>query len=250
MAGMGNGVTQSPIRLDAVASKRPVGRLDVPPAYAVVVEHLRRAIMLGTYAPGEKLPPEREHAERLGVSRVTLREAVRVLEGEGLVEVRRGSAGGTVVRQGDASPADVRRHLRRRIDTLLATQEFRLAIEPLAAARAAQHRTKAVLAELHQTIDDFATADGIGPFRRADSLFHLTLARSAGYPPLARAVEDARIAMFELTDAFDFTIVVASSQRAHEAILECVEQRDADGAREAMRAHIEETTREIYEAFS
>jgi GntR family transcriptional repressor for pyruvate dehydrogenase complex len=224
-------------------------RLDVPPAYAVVVEHLRRAIMLGTYAPGDKLPPERAHAERLGVSRVTLREAVRVLEGEGLIEVRRGSMGGAMVRGGRMPRADVRRQLRRRLDAVLATQEFRLAIEPLAAARAAEHRTRTGLKELHRTIADFEGADSIGPFRRADSIFHLTLARNAACAPLARAVEDARIAMFELVDAFEFTIVVPSSLRAHIAILECVERRDAEGAREAMRAHIEETTREIHEAF-
>jgi GntR family transcriptional repressor for pyruvate dehydrogenase complex len=226
-----------------------VERLDVPPAYAVVVEHLRRAIMLGTYAPGEKLPAEREHAERLGVSRVTLREAVRVLEGEGLVEVRRGSSGGTIIRGGGSARSDVRRQLRGRLDTILATQEFRLAIEPLAAARAAEYRTKAALKELRRTIAEFETADGIGPFRRADSIFHLTLARNAACPPLARAVEDARIAMFELVDAFDFTIVVPTSLRAHVAILESVERRDPDGARAAMHAHIEETTREIHDVF-
>jgi GntR family transcriptional regulator, transcriptional repressor for pyruvate dehydrogenase complex len=236
-------------RLRPVVGEQPDDRLDVPPAYAVVVEHLRRAIMLGTYAPGDKLPPEREHAERLGVSRVTLREAVRVLEGEGLVEVRRGSMGGTTVRGGHAATADVRRHLRGRLDTILATQEFRLAIEPLAAARAAERRTKAALKELQRTIAAFEQADRIGPFRRADSIFHLTLARNAACPPLARAVEDARIAMFELVDAFDFTIVVASSLRAHTAILECVERRDPEGARAAMHAHIEETTREIHEVF-
>src|SRR4051794_17822005 len=219
-----------------MAPEHTLSRLEVPPAYAVVVEHLRRAIMLGTYAPGEKLPPEREHAERLGVSRVTLREAVRVLEGEGLVEVRRGAGGGTMVRGSDRPPADARRQLRRRLDTILATQEFRLAIEPLAAARAAALRSKSVLAELRRTIAALETGNDIGSVRRAATMFHLTLARGAGYPPLARAVEDARIAMFELTDAFDFTILVASSLEAHTAILACVEDRDADGARETMRA--------------
>ena len=183
------------------------------------------------------------------MSRVTLREAVRVLEGEGLVEVRRGSAGGTTIRQGAVPRSDVRRQLRGRLGTVLATQEFRLAIEPLAAARAAEHRTKAALKELHRTVAEFEKADSIGPFRRADSIFHLTLARNSACPPLARAVEDARIAMFELVDAFDFAIGVASSLRAHLAILECVEGRDADGARAAMRSHIEETTREIHEVF-
>src|SRR3954471_24772482 len=107
-----------------MAPEHTLSRLEVPPAYAVVVEHLRRAIMLGTYAPGDKLPPEREHAESLGVSRVTLREAVRVLEGEGLVEGRRASAGGPRVRGRDAGRADARRQLRGRLGTVLATQEF------------------------------------------------------------------------------------------------------------------------------
>ena len=55
-------------------------------------DHLRRAIHLGEFKPGDKFLPERQHAEQLGISRVTLREAIRVLEAEGYVEVRRGSA--------------------------------------------------------------------------------------------------------------------------------------------------------------
>src|SRR4051812_10590345 len=70
--------------------------LETPPAYAVVVDRLRRAIALGVLLPGDRLPPERTFAERLGVSRVTIREALRVLQGEGLLLTKRGS-GGTIV---------------------------------------------------------------------------------------------------------------------------------------------------------
>ena len=221
--------------------------INVPAAHTVVVEHLRREILLGRYSPGEKLPSERDHAERLGVSRVTLREALRVLERERLVEVRRGPGGGTEVVQ--ASLAARRRRLRRRLDVALAIQEFRLAIEPLAAARAAERRTAAVLRELHRSIDDLKTATSVGPFRRADTAFHLALARAAECPPLLRAVEDARIEMFEPIDALDPEILVPTAIISHGVIYAAVEARDAEAAGRAMRAHVEETTRELEALF-
>ncbi|WP_187369140.1 FadR/GntR family transcriptional regulator [Baekduia soli] len=223
-------------------------RVTVPAAYAVVVEHLRREIQLGRYAPGDKLPPEREHAEQLGVSRVTLREAVRVLEGEGLVHVRRGQTGGTMIRARGTS-AQLRRQVRRRLDDVLATQEFRLAIEPLAAARAAQHRKAAAVRELRTAVTDLTSASDIGTFRRADSAFHLTVARNAACPPLERAVEDARIAMFEPLDVLAFDIVLPSAVEAHQAILTAIEDRDPEAARAAMDAHIRTTTGEIKALF-
>lgn len=217
-------------------------RVRVPAAYAVVVEHLRRAIHLGVYAPGEKLPPEREHAEQLGVARVTLREALRVLEGEGYLEMRRGSAGGAVVLP---PRADARAHLRDHLDDVLAIQEFRQAIEPLAAARAAERRTPEVLETLRASVDDLRSAPEIGPFRRADTAFHLTLADCANCPPLRRAIEDARIAMFDQLDVLDFEIVLASAIEGHSAVIESVAAGDADGARRAMEAHVASLRQEI-----
>jgi DNA-binding FadR family transcriptional regulator len=219
-------------------------RVHLPAASAVVVEHLRRDILLGTYAEGEKLPPEREHAALLGVSRTTLREAVRSLAQEGLVEVRRGSSGGTVVR-GVRTAGERRRQLRRRLDEVLAIQEFRLAIEPLAAERAAAHRTAAAIRELERSIGALEAATGIGAFRRADSTFHLVVARSAACAPLLAAVEQARIAMFEPLDALGFDIVAPKAIRAHTAILRAIERQAGAAARRAMVAHIHETTDEI-----
>src|SRR4029079_3166877 len=74
-----------------------LGPVATIPAYELVLEQLRRSIQLGHFLPGDKLPPERDLARQLGVSRTTVREAVRVLEGEGAVEIRRGSAGGIVL---------------------------------------------------------------------------------------------------------------------------------------------------------
>lgn len=221
------------------------GHVLVPAAYAVVVQHLRRAIHLGTYAPGEKLPPEREHAELLGVSRVTLREALRVLEGEGYLEMRRGSAGGAIVSGPPASPARSSEYLREHLDEILALQEFRQAIEPLSAARAAERHTPETLDRLRKAVDDLGQATTLGLFRRADTSFHLTLAEIADCPPLRRAIEDARVAMFDQLDVLDFDIIVASAIEGHTAILERVAAGDAAGARAAMEAHVAGLRQEI-----
>lgn len=224
---------------------RSAGHLLVPAAYAVVVEHLRRAIHLGEYGPGEKLPPEREHAERLGVSRVTLREALRVLEGEGLLEMRRGSSGGAIVTGPQSSQASRRAYLRAHLDDVLALQEFRQAIEPLSAARAAERSTAALVERLRSAVDQLAAADSRGLFRRADTTFHLTLADAADCAPLRRAIEDARIAMFDQLDAVDFEIVMASAIEGHTAITERVAAKDAEGARAAMESHVKALRQEI-----
>ena len=73
--------------------------LVTPSAYAAVVERIRRALALGVLLPGERLPAERALAEELGVSRVTVREALRVLQGEGLLVTKRDSGGTTCRRR-------------------------------------------------------------------------------------------------------------------------------------------------------
>src|ERR1700726_3365404 len=115
--------------MDHAAQREAVSRVDIRPAYEVVVDRLRRAILLSVYLPGDKLPPERVHAEQLGVSRVTLREAIRVLEGEGLVEARRGATGGVVVLEHPPARAELRRHLRASIAELEGLADFRMANE-------------------------------------------------------------------------------------------------------------------------
>src|SRR5262249_30137061 len=74
-----------------------IERVEHVPVYGLVVDQLRRAIHNGAFGPGDKFPPERELSKQLGVSRASVREAIRVLEGEGYVETRRGASGGIIV---------------------------------------------------------------------------------------------------------------------------------------------------------
>jgi GntR family transcriptional repressor for pyruvate dehydrogenase complex len=225
--------------------KHVVEPVAVPAAYAVVVETVRRAIHLGQYAPGDKLPPERVFSVQLGVSRVTLREALRVLEGEGYVKISRGATGGVTVRERRASRDELREQLRSGIDDLIAIQEFREANEGLAVERAASRVGDDDLDALARSLDDLRASTSIGEFRQADSGFHLRIAAIADCELLRSAVEDARAAMFLALDALDYDVMLAGTVRAHERILAALRDRDPTKAKRAMSAHIRTTTREL-----
>ena len=227
------------------ARQAAVAPLEIRPAYEVVVDRLRRSILLSVYRPGDKLPPERVHAERLGVSRVTLREAIRVLEGEGLVEARRGATGGVVVLEHAPARTELRRRLRESMDELEGLADFRMANECCAAARAASRITDEQLAALEASIDAMREGRDIGEFRAADSSFHLGIAQAADCAPLLAAVEDARIALFTPLDALDYDVVLSSTVPAHRRIVAALRSGDAQRARRAMERHLRRTWEEL-----
>lgn len=221
-------------------------RLDIRPAYAVATDHLRRAIHLGEFKPGDKFLPERQHAEQLGISRVTLREAIRVLEAEGYVEVKRGSAGGVTVLGSQQSSTQLRQVLRSRLEELLDLQRFREVNERLAAELAAERASATEIAALEASVVDLERSTNLGEFRQADSAFHLGIAAAARSPLLATAIEQVRTAMFDVADALD-PHMTSTSLKAHRRILEAIRARDARAAGRAMTAHIKRTSQELVE---
>ena len=227
------------------AQNRVAERLVVPPAYTVVLNYLRRQIHLGTYGPGDKLPPERIFAPQLGVSRATLREAIRVLEAEGYVTTRRGASGGVTVREPTETPAQLRARARKQRDQIGALLEFRLANERLAAERAATRITKDELATLEGTIEAMRSREGVGGFRQADSEFHLLIASVADCDVLGEAVEEARARLFLPLDAIGYEVLTDSSISGHEKILAALRAADAPAAGRAMARHLAVTTNEI-----
>jgi DNA-binding FadR family transcriptional regulator len=224
-----------------VGKEEATSRLDIPPAYEVVVDRLRRMILLSVYRPGDKFPPERVHAEQLGVSRVTLREAIRVLEGEGLVEARRGATGGVVVLDRPVSVDALRRRLHESLPELEAISDFRLANERCAAQRAATRITDEQLDGLEASITAMRDCERVAEFRAADSSFHVGIAQAAGCPLLRRAVEDARIELFTYLDALDYELALPTTISAHQRILEALRTGDAKRAGRAMERHLTTT---------
>lgn len=217
--------------------------LDAPPAYAAVVERVRRAVALGVLLPGDRLPAERALAEGLGVSRVTVREALRVLQGERLLITKRGN-GGTLV-----APAAVRVgddidgvDYGRRLDEVF---ELRLAVESMAARLAAERSAPEGLQWLDSCQEALRASTDVHTFRRADSEFHLALARMSGNSMLSQVIEDARAAAFSRLDRQDFAMIFEPSIRGHAAVIEAVRAGDPDRAAAAMAAHIEEARDEV-----
>lgn len=224
--------------------------LSVAPAYAAVVARLRRSIALGLVLPGERLPSERALAESFGVSRVTVREALRVLQGEGLIVTKRGGGGGAVITSRDVSIEQIRNDFRRRGAQIEQVFEFRLALETMSARLAAERRTEADLRRLTEGHAGLLASDAVGEFRRADSTFHLAVADASENPMLRESIEDARAAMFDSFDVLPFEVLRDSTATGHAAVLQAIEDRRADAAAAAMAEHLRQARSEVLTVLS
>ncbi|MDV3126845.1 FCD domain-containing protein [Mycobacterium sp. 21AC1] len=217
--------------------------LDTPPAYAAVVDRVRRAVALGVLLPGDRLPAERALAEGLQVSRVTVREALRVLQGEGLLITKRGSSG-TVVSPAVSQLAGVDgdRDYNQRLRDVF---EVRLAVETAAAQHAAARVQPVDIDALDACQVALESSRDVHAFRRADSEFHLAVARMSGNAMLRQVVEDLRAAVFSRLDRHDFAVIYESSIRGHAAVIRAIRDRDPVAAAAAMAEHIEEARGEV-----
>jgi len=215
------------------------------PAHVLVAERLRRSIALGEVLPGERLPAERTLARDLSVSRLTVREALRVLQAEGVIVTRRGGAGGAFVTERTPSVARLRAALAKRRPSVEEIFEFRLSVETAAARLAALRRTDEDVAALAGQVRALEESDGAGAFRRADSAFHLAVAEASANPMLARATADARAALFEAFDVLPFQVRRDTSAAGHAAIVEAVRARDGEAAAAAMAEHLRRARDEV-----
>jgi DNA-binding FadR family transcriptional regulator len=157
-----------------------------------VAQQLRQLIHSGELGPGDKLPSERELADRLGVARVSLREAIKLLQGTGYVEIKRGARGGTFITGLEAAYRRWVGRLREEASELDDIIDYRIAIESRAAALAAVRRVESDLAEQRTAIERLDDAQERSAFRLADSQFHGAVARASGSRRLEAAIHYAR----------------------------------------------------------
>lgn len=210
-----------------------------------VAEHVRGLIRRGKLSPGDRLPPERQLAESLGVARVSLREGLKQLQDEGYLSVRRGKHGGTFVTALSQPLADWRREMIARNGELDDLTAMRVAVESHAAWLAASHRTQEDLTAMESAIDVQGGATNRSDFRAADALFHDAVAHASGSRRLEAAARHARSEFFSPTDMVDHPDPVEQDQRQHRAIFEAIRDQNPQDAADAMRGHIENTRFEL-----
>ena len=206
-------------------------------AFEDTVGRLLQTIRLGVLEPGESLPPERELAARLGVSRDTVREAIKSLSDAGYLVARRGRYGGTFL--ADELPAHIDgQHgaSRAEIDDALRLRE----ILEVGAARMAATRTLTAAERevLWSRLADVRSAK-LDDYRRLDSRLHLAIAEAAGSPSLVPLVAENRMRLNSLLDQIPLlSRNIVHSDEQHEAIVMAILAGDCDGAATAMRAHV------------
>ncbi|MFJ2061384.1 FadR/GntR family transcriptional regulator [Streptomyces sp. NPDC087908] len=213
-------------------------------AFEETVERLLYAVKLGFIAQGQTLPPERDLAAQLQVSRVTLREAIRALQQSGHLESRRGRYGGTFVTYTPSEPdeGDLRRIADTMGDELADALAFRQIVEPGAAALTAERPLTAENRQFLQAhLDDVLGSDQ-ATFRQADSRFHLAIAEMSGSPTLYASVAETRLRLDDLLNAIPLLERnIEHSHDQHHDILMAILRGDPETARSVMGAHVSGT---------
>ena len=207
-----------------------------------VVRKIQEQILSERLAVGTKLPPEREFAEQLGVSRTVLREAVRVLSAKGLVETSHG-VGTTVralTREEMLEPLNLFLRSWGRDVSLNHLHQVRSLLEVENIGLAAEQASEEDIQDLRRMLEEMEAAKG-NPllFAAKDSEFHRRLAQTAHNPLLTLlldSIHDLMVGIRELVARESG--LVERVMPAHVEMLDCIVMRDAKRARQAMRAHL------------
>ena len=218
----------------------PISSIEPSRLYRRIAEQLRALIVGGEYAAGTRLPPERDLAVQLGVSRPSVREALIALEVEGYVEIRIGS--GIYARQPDAiQNGPLLSHEEGPLELIRA----RAVLEPEIAAEAARQIKRAQLDGLGKAITLMEEDAAAGRIPTAgDRLFHVRIAEAGGNSVLVSMVGQlfdgrANPIFTKLALYFENPKSWAAAIGEHRQVLDALASRDADAARDAMRLHMQ-----------
>lgn len=216
----------------------PLDSLPQAPRRSLVdtaIELMRKQIESGAWRVGERIPKEQDLADSLGVSRNTVREAIRVLSHAQVLEVLQGD--GTYVRLG-VDPAEVMRRVAR--SSLRDHFELRAMLETEAARLAARHRSDDDVTQLRRLLEhrgeqhDHVERDA---FVEADLAFHAEIARASGNSALSELYRYFSSAVRgSIRTVLDEHDLPEPHLAAHLAIIEAIERQDGDAAADAARA--------------
>ena len=216
----------------------------------VVFERLQKSIKSGAYRADERLPTEHDLAAEFEVSRPIVREALRRLRDQGLIYSRRG-AGSFVRSVGLKQPLGFGQL--ENVSDLLNCYEFRVTLEPEAAALAAERHDEASLAAISTALEMMRDATNRASHREdADFLFHLSIARAAENTYFATAMEALKdhIAVGMRFHGASVKREASGLTRVfgeHDAIFQAIRNRDSAAARQLMLRHLTGSRERLFE---
>lgn len=210
-----------------------------------VSDEILRLIRSGELQPGARLPSEPQLIKMTGVSRSSVREAIRSLETMGLIEIRRGN--GTYVREIDPS-----RHIDAQMLLMLADRkvledlvEVRLTLEPLIARLAAERATEADVRALGDALDGMRQARTHDDWRPPHLAFHQALATATHNIILTKIW--GLVTMFLKDSPLVVGVLAPSRPHVHDGLYEAIAAHDVERAEAAMTEHIQDMTRVLSE---
>lgn len=217
---------------------------------------IETAIFDGRLQAGDKLPSQRDLVEMFQTSRAPLREALRVLEQKGLIDIKRGARGGAVVKMPDTEPAveSLALLVRHRKISLRELSEFREGVEGNVAALAAQRATPQDVKELKDLLQQAKTFLEAGvkaweSFNRMDNAIHVAIARMAGnrvYEFVLRMVHDNILRFYEDHPLQDERFMKENFQDLTD-IISALEKKQGTVVRSLMHSHVRRFTRHMNE---
>lgn len=215
-----------------------------------VARRLSDAIGLGLIANGEQLPAETELATQLGVSTVTLREALATLRQQGLVQTRRGRSGGTFVHvPADRSAVPLRSRLREiTSDELRDLGDMHAAVAGASARLAAERASTDEMERLEEHAELVRHQDGSGDRRRADGRFHIEVAAASQSPRLTNyevSLQSEIGALLWLPGSE--ALAPPEAARQHKAIAAAIASGDAPRARTLAEEHVRQEMARLLE---
>ena len=211
---------------------------------AQIAEQIRSSIMSGEFAPGDRLPPERELAEMFGVSRPSVREALNILAASGLVEAYQG--GGTIVKSlmesssGNSLTDMIRLEQARALDVI----EVRKCMESWTAYYAAQRALPEDLRKLEEIVDAMeGNLTGMKPSEDLDANFHIVIAKATHNIVWLHMMQSIFDAMKEFQQSVWRAVYLTDDDHRilyghHRRIFEGIRDRDPERAREMMMEHL------------
>lgn len=228
-----------------LAAGEALGVSRVRPAYQQVADQLLELILSGSLSSGDKLPSETDLSGVFGVSRSTVREALRVLASRDLIHTMRGTTGGTFVSR--VQFEQVSDYLETSIGLLTGSSEVTVAemlearelLEVPSARLAATRRTDEHISAMREAIEREHTGRGRAVKFREHRTFHGIVVEAAGNGLLSVMTDPVfRVLQAQFLDPDITTEYWSDVDHDHEEILRCIESGDGDGAATAMKQHL------------